>query len=241
MFAAEVDVMYSRKYSSLHEVVRLIAYRLAAANQHKFADADAAIDDARRQILDALFEGAVRGEGVRCHPADPPTYDPVSVDYDEWHLIDKGVWAHERCEVMADCYRLNTISVHWNEDFIDYFNSDDDWAEYIDWKIRLFCEDINREFPATEMPTEASARSGAPTKQDYRTALPGRPSPKYLALQEMQRRTKEGTLCSGIGAEMRELCRWLKQEHPQAPSATPKALETALRDEYWRLRRGMNL
>jgi len=149
-------LVYKHRYSSLREVVQLIANRLAAARQHKYANADAAIDDAREQLLEALFEGTIRAEGVRCYPTAPPAYERASVEYDEWYLIDKGVWSHERCEAVGETYRLNTISVHWNEDFIDYFDSDDEWAECIDWKIRLFCADIDREFPATEVPAEAS-------------------------------------------------------------------------------------
>ena len=50
-------MVYKHRYSSLREVVQLIANRLAAARQHKYANADAAIDDAREQLLEALLKG----------------------------------------------------------------------------------------------------------------------------------------------------------------------------------------
>ena len=76
--------MYKRKYLRLHEAEEVIANRLAAADPQNYTDAAAAIDDAREQLLDALFEGAVRAEGVRAHPADPPVDEPASIKYDEW-------------------------------------------------------------------------------------------------------------------------------------------------------------
>jgi hypothetical protein len=57
----------------------------------------------------------------------------------------------------------------------------------------------------------------------------------------MQRRANQGKLCSKLAPEMKELCNWLKEEHPQAPPVTPKALETSLREQYWKLRRSMDL
>jgi hypothetical protein len=220
-------LLYKPKYIPLHEAVRLISDRLAAANRSKYADANVAIGEAREQLLEALFEGGVRAEGVRAHPTDPPADNgPLYIQYDKWSLINRGVWIHKKYEKKNDIFHLNTISVHWDEDFIEYYDSDGEWAECIDWKIRLFCTDIDREFPALEVPLSA------PVEQDYKTGLPGRPSPRHLASAEMHRRAKEGTLCAGIGAEMRELWRWLKQEHPNAPPTTPKSLETALRQEY---------
>jgi hypothetical protein len=232
-------VPYRKKYSPLHEVVQLIAGRLALADREKYADAAAAVEDARMQLLEALFEGAVHAEGVGADPTEPPAYEPPSIEYDNWVPIGRGVWLHERCEKGEDVYRLDAISVYWNDDYIDYFNSDGGWAEYIDWKIRLLCDDIDREFPAPDAVAASGAPSVAPEKRTYRTGLPGRPSSKHLASQEMHRRAKEGTLCSGLTAEMRELCRWLEREHPDAPRAKPKALAATLRHEYWALNRGM--
>ena len=58
---------YKGKYIPLHEVVQLIASCLALADREKYADAAAAAEDARKQLLEALFEGAVCAEGVRAY------------------------------------------------------------------------------------------------------------------------------------------------------------------------------
>jgi hypothetical protein len=57
----------------------------------------------------------------------------------------------------------------------------------------------------------------------------------------MQRRAKEGKLCSSLVKEAHELCLWLKRERPDAPRLTPKALENSLRDDYRSLKGSTNL
>jgi hypothetical protein len=83
-------LLYEAKYSSLHEAVQLIADRLAAADRQNYVEADAAIDDARKQLLQALFEGAVRAEGVRWYNV-APDYEGPSVEYNKWTSIDRGI------------------------------------------------------------------------------------------------------------------------------------------------------
>jgi hypothetical protein len=237
---AGVVLLYRSKYCPLHEAVQLTAARLAAADPKKYANDGAAIEDARQELLNALFEGAVRAEGVRVYPAEEPPDEPPSVDYPDWRAIDRGVWIHETCEVEKRTYRLDTIFVLWAEDAIDY-HIRGEWAEYMDIKIRLLYDDIDREFPAVDALSASDAPSATSVKQDYRTGLPGRPSSKYLASQEMRRRAEVGTLSLVLAEEMRELCRWLEREHPDKPRAKPKALGAALRHEYWSLKRGMDL
>ena len=74
---------YRSKYIPLHEAVQLIAGRLALADREKYADAAAAVEDARMQLLEALFEGAVHAEGVTADPTEPPAYEPPSIEYDK--------------------------------------------------------------------------------------------------------------------------------------------------------------
>jgi hypothetical protein len=211
---------------------------LAAADRENYANAVAAVDDARKQLLEALFEGAVRAEGVTVYPTEPPAYEPPSIEYDEWSPINQGVWLHDRYDKEGeDSYRLNTISVHWNGDYIDYFNSDGEWAERLDEKIRLLCTYVDREFPARETTTHDPTSLDGPAAPPYRTGAAGRPTSRDLALQEMRRRATEGTLCSSLAEQAREICIWLKQQHPEAPQPTAKTLETSLRHEYWRLKR----
>ena len=230
-------MLYRNKYIPLHEAVQLIADRLVAANQQCYPDAVAAIEDARMQLLEALFEGAVHAEGVTADPTEPPAYEPPSIEYDNWLPIGRGVWLHERCEKGEDVYRLDAISVYWNDDYIDYFNSDGDWAEYIDRKIRLLCDDIDREFPALESNIQANPPVSGSPAVIYKTGVAGRPTSRDLAKQEMQRRADNGELCSSLAAEVRVLREWVQQYHPAAPQLTQSALQNALRDDYRRLKR----
>jgi hypothetical protein len=224
-------VAYRSKFLSLNEAVELIAGRLAAADQVNCADQAEAINDARTQLIQALFEGTVRAQGVRWYP-EPPGYEPAEVEYDSWTSIELGVWSHVRYEKQADNYRLDTIDVQWSNNSISYYDSEGEWGECVDGKIRLPYADIDREFPAQQMTTQDSPLPGVRMKPTYRTGTPGRPSSRDLAKHEMQRRAKEGRLCSKVSEEMKELCGWLKKNHPDAAQPTPKALETSLRSDY---------
>jgi hypothetical protein len=209
---------------------------LAAADFRKYADAHAATDDARQELLEALFEGAVRAEGVRCHPAAPPSCEPPgTIKHEEWYPINRGVWVHENCEKMKESFRLDGISVFWDEDYIEYFGVDGEWADQIDWKIRLFLEDIDREFSASATATLEIAPSG-PTSTIYRTGVAGRPTSIPIVRREMRRRAANGHLLSSLTAEVRALLQWLEENHPDAAPLTQKTAANALRDEYKELR-----
>jgi len=230
-------LLYKAKYSSLPEAVGLIADRLVAADRQNYPNVDAAIEAARKQLLEALFEGAVRAEGVRVYPTVAPEYERPSVEYDEWTPINRGVWSHERREKHNDTHRLDAIAVHWNEEYIEYFDSDGDWAEYDDVKIRLFRDDLDREFLVSEAIMQDDAPRNEPGAEIYRTGVAGRPTSKHLALQEMRRRADNGARCTSLAEQSREICLWLEQQHPEAPQLMAKTLETSLRHEYWRLRK----
>jgi hypothetical protein len=234
---AEVaSVLYKQKFSLLHEAVLIIAGRLAVADAQSYPDAASAVDDARRQLLEALFEGAVYSEGVTWHNV-PPTYEPPSIEYDKWTPIDPGLWSHERCHKENDTYRLDTITVHWNNDAIEYFDSDGEWAECADGKIRLRCADIEREFPDGDITKQDSGPEAAPAGPPYMTGVAGRPSSRDLVRQQMQHRAEEGKLCGSLAEEIRELREWLKKCHPGAARPTAKALANGLRHEYNKLKR----
>jgi hypothetical protein len=219
----------------------LIADHLAGAgaDQNSYAD-PAALRDARAQLLQALFEGSVRSEGVS-YEVGPREYGPPSIEYDRWIPIDQGVWLHEKCEELDHIYRLDSVEVYWNRDEIGYFDSDGYWAECGERKIRIYCADLDREFLLQDPTAQVSVPADPPAGSQHRTGTAGRPSPKYLAQREMERRANQRILSLGIAAEMRELCLWLKQEHPDAPPVKPKSLENSLRDQYRALKRTMNL
>ena len=206
----------------------------------RYPGADVAVDDARKQLLEALFEGTVRAEGVRCYPADPPSYEPPSIKYDEWHVIDPGVWSQGQCGSKNGIYRLDKICIGWDNDLIDYFNNDGEWAECHDEKIRLHRTDIDSEFPTPEKSVVTRENAAGIEKPVYRTGLAGRPSSKQLARQQMHRRASEGKLCDKLVEEVRELCEWLQKSHPDAPPATAKTLANALREDHRRLKHSVN-
>jgi hypothetical protein len=232
--------MYKRKFVQLHKAVLLVAERLATAEAQNYPDTASAADDAKQQLLEALFEGAIYSEGVTWYEG-PLAYEPASIKYDKWTPINLGKWSHERCAKQNDTYLLDTISVHWKDDTIEYFDSDGEWARRVDSEIRLRCTDIDREFPVREALAEPIVPPSAPVEPPYRTGVAGRPSSRDLARQEMQRRANEGDLCSSLAKETRELCLWLKREHPEAPQPTQKTLENSLRDDYRMLKRSTNL
>ena len=238
-FGRRVEVsLYQRKYFLLSEAAQVIARRLAAADRQSYVDAGAAIDDAKLQLLEALFEGAIRAEGVMSNSSRSPEYIPPRIECDEWTPIAQGLWSHTRCAKQDNSlYYLDEIGVYWNDDCIDdYYNKrTGEIVGDVYKRIRILGAEIDREFPAPETTTSADA----PLTSPGRTGVAGRPSSKYLAEQEMQRRAKRGIICSGVAAEMRELCVWLKREHPQAPPLQPKSLENSLREEYRKLRRSV--
>jgi hypothetical protein len=69
-------VSYKPKFCSLREAVMLIANHLANADREHYADPAATLRDARAQLLQARFEGAVRSEGVS-YEVGPQEYGPA--------------------------------------------------------------------------------------------------------------------------------------------------------------------
>jgi hypothetical protein len=231
-------LLYKRKYSPLHDAVELIADRLVASDRQSYADP---IEEARKQLVEALFEGAIRAEGVLRYHRQSSAYKPPSLEYDEWTPIPQGLWSHERCYKCDDsCCFLDEFTVCWNDDYLENFNKRNGEIACVYDKIRILRTELDREFRAPEATLREDAARAEPKGAIYRTGAAGRPTSKYLAELEMQRRANQGILCSGVAAEARELCQWLKREHPQAAQPKPKSLENSLRDEYQKLRQSMD-
>lgn len=70
------------------------------------------------------------------------------------------------------------------------------------------------------------------------SAMPGRPTARHLYLVELERRFKNGSLCTGVAAESRALYDWLKATHPDINRGTPKTIENNIRAPYRRLTQG---
>jgi hypothetical protein len=85
----------------LTEATKLIARQFASAHPATYPDEASATDSARRQLLLALFEGAVYSEGVLWSgppTADDPNEPPPLPEPSKWEQIDAGWWSHERYE-----------------------------------------------------------------------------------------------------------------------------------------------
>jgi hypothetical protein len=228
-------VAYRRKYSWLSDAVQIIAERLASPEPKGHQYTDYCEVKAKQELLEALFEGVIRAEGVRCYPADPPSHEPPSIEYNVWQEIDRNFWSHERCEATGCAYRIDTGLVYWSHNYIDYYNSDGDWAECMDHKIRGLNDDIDEAFPVV-VPNAYEMSEASKEKAVYRTGAAGRPTSMYLAIREMHRRAAEGMLREKLSWEARELREWLQQTHPDAPVPKPKTLTNGLREDYNKLK-----
>jgi hypothetical protein len=94
-------VMYSSIHLSLNGAAKLIARRLAELHPIEYSDETSAIDKARRELLRALFDGAVHSRGVLWSgppPADDPNEPPPLPEPIKWEPIEAGWWSHERYE-----------------------------------------------------------------------------------------------------------------------------------------------
>jgi hypothetical protein len=90
--------MYHSPFLWLGDAVTLIARQLAKERPVEFADEAYVLDIARRQIVRALFDGAVCAEGVWLTDPGPddPSVPPPLPEPDEWRKIEAGWWSHER-------------------------------------------------------------------------------------------------------------------------------------------------
>jgi hypothetical protein len=70
---------------------------------------------AMQEHAQALFEGAVRSEGVS-YEVGPQEYGPPSIEYDRWIPIDRGTWLHEKCEESDHIYHIDSVEVYWDRD-----------------------------------------------------------------------------------------------------------------------------
>src|SRR5262245_37498707 len=93
--------MYQSPYLWLNDAASLIARNLARAHATEYPDEASAINEARKQLIRALFDGAVCSEGV-LSAGDPGPEDPNNLplppEPDEWKPIAAGWWSHERYE-----------------------------------------------------------------------------------------------------------------------------------------------
>jgi hypothetical protein len=66
----------------------------------------------------------------------------------------------------------------------------------------------------------------------FRTGAPGAPTAMHVIGQEFERRVNDGEIEGNLRAEAKALSKWLTENHPTAPTTTPKTIENKLRDAY---------
>jgi hypothetical protein len=101
VIAGDRTAVYDPIVLWLSEAAALIACKLASADPGKYSEQRSPVDDARRQLVRALFDGAVYSEGVRWRGEpgpDDPSEPPSILGPDEWEPIEAGWWSHERYE-----------------------------------------------------------------------------------------------------------------------------------------------
>jgi hypothetical protein len=101
VWAGARTAVYRPIFLWLNDAASLIARQLASAHPTQYPDKVSALDDARRQLVRALFHGAVYSEGVRWWGntgAEDPSGPPPIPEPEEWKQIDPGWWSHERYE-----------------------------------------------------------------------------------------------------------------------------------------------
>lgn len=93
--------MYPSIFLGLNEAATQIARQLVSSYPARYPDKAAALDSARRELVNALFDGAVHSEGVPI-PRDPgpddPNERPQPPKPDQWEPIAAGWWSSERYE-----------------------------------------------------------------------------------------------------------------------------------------------
>lgn len=76
-----------------------------------------------------------------------------------------------------------------------------------------------------------AAEKGADAAPAYHSGMQGRPNSKTLVAEELKRRRDAEQTHVTLKAESEALAEWLKQKHPQAPSAGAGAIRNSFRNE----------
>lgn len=249
--------MYRRKYIKLSEAVEVIAVRLPTGS-----DGLPRIELARAQLLQALYDGAVRAEGIfRVPPAEPDPSDPQWPIAPERTAIARPYWKNEKNKhdsplfsqadlsvLMTQTDRhgritsdLDSVTVRWEVNCIIWGNEAGDEYGYED--IHVVAADLDTAF-TIDVPPEPSDSQGTasddaaigPDVDMYSTGVPGRRTSRHLVEAEMQRRFAAGEQAPSMSQEAAVLLEWLRNNHPTAPRMTAKTIYNRLLDLYRELK-----
>ena len=94
--------MYQSPFLGLHEAAHVFADVLRKTSPNTYPDDASALEGGRRELVQALFDGTVRSEGVlsALPPSPPPDQSgPVAVPRpSKWEPIKRGWWSNLRYE-----------------------------------------------------------------------------------------------------------------------------------------------
>lgn len=118
---------------------------------------------------------------------------------------------------------------HWKEDPPDI-----DYCLTVSWDavasaVRQRQERKQQALPADQMDSPTIPKQANETIDFYHSGTQGRPTSISLIKVEMERRRKAGEVLTTLVAESEVLATWLLDNHPSAPSCTPKAIRNSLR------------
>jgi len=193
-----VKAVYTPKYISLNEALIIITDLMAAANPS--FTRDGVVDAACRQLVQGLYEGAVRAEGIEWsymnedrHPEDEPPILPKA-----FIPIDQRYWSHgTRFEIGDENLSLDISSVYFSDGNLIY---EDYWGYPYAYKnVRVFREDVISNFLNVKNSSEALFTDPQPNKPIYKAGMAGRPTSRHLILSDLRRRAAEGTLAPRLG------------------------------------------
>jgi len=111
--------MYQSPFLGLDEAANLFARVLRKTHANAYPDDALALEEGRRELVQALFDGTVRSEGVRSELPQPPPPeqsgpfpDPSS---SEWVPIERGWWSNLRYEKLTCAKPDNTeaFGIDW--------------------------------------------------------------------------------------------------------------------------------
>jgi hypothetical protein len=234
--------MYRRQYLGLREAVGVIAELLAKTSASPAPDAFGAAEDARQELIQALYDGAVRAEGVGWELVEPDPYELEPVIPADRRPIARIYWANEKShetkfdESGSAATVLDSVTVLWDHDGITWDN--ELGVPCAIERIHIVSDDIEKMFSSEAASLQVDVNIGKPSSDFGGTGVAGRPTSRYLALQEMNRRAFDGKLCETLAEEVRELRDYLQTFHPSAPQPKQKSLENSIRGEYRKLSQG---
>jgi hypothetical protein len=116
--------MYQSPFLGLDEAARLFARVLRKTHPNSYPDDASALEEGRRELVQALFDGTVRSEGVRSElpePEPPGQFGPFpDPSPSAWVPIERGWWSNLRYEKLtcAKPDKTEDFGIDWERLFV---------------------------------------------------------------------------------------------------------------------------